>query len=105
VPSPNYSVSHPICFCSDVCSEPLFKDLYQHFPIHVEGGLPSVDIDLRWRAGVEVYVTGAYASLQVGPEALNLAGSKAASERIYTGIVGGVGGDENIFSILGDSND
>eukprot|EP01122_Echinamoeba_exundans_P010362 TRINITY_DN3867_c0_g1_i1.p1 TRINITY_DN3867_c0_g1~~TRINITY_DN3867_c0_g1_i1.p1 ORF type:complete len:555 (-),score=119.42 TRINITY_DN3867_c0_g1_i1:79-1713(-) len=89
----------------DACSEPLFKDLYEHFPIHVEGGLPAVDIDLRWRSGVEVYVTGAYASLQVGPEALNLAGAKAASERIYTGIVGGVGGDENIFSILGDSND
>lgn len=94
--------SHPRFF-ADVCAEPLFKDLYEHFPIPVEGGLPAVDIDLRWCRGVEVYVTGAYASLQVGPEALNLAGAKAASERIYTGTVGGVSGDENIFAVLGDT--
>lgn len=89
----------------DVANEPLFKDLMEHFPIPVAGGLPAVDLDLRWRRGVEVYVTGAYASLQVGPEALNLAGAKAASERIFTGIMdqGGVDGDDNIFSLLGDT--
>lgn len=77
----------------------------EHFPIPVAGGLPAVDLDLRWRRGVEVYVTGAYASLQVGPEALNLAGAKAASERIFTGIMdqGGVDGDDNLFSLLGDT--
>jgi hypothetical protein len=50
-------------------------------------------------------VTGAYAALQIGPEAINLAGAKHSSERIFTGIDGGLIGDDNLFSYLEETQE
>lgn len=47
----------------------------------VHGGLPALQTSLQWAPGCGVYVLGAYAALQLGPGAGNLAGAKTASVR------------------------
>lgn len=38
---------------------------------------------MRWCKGWEVYVTGAFGALQLGPNAINLVGAREGSHRIY----------------------
>ena len=46
------------------------------------GGLPGLTPELRWAEGAQLYVMGAYATLQLGPDALNLAGARAGAARV-----------------------
>ena len=41
------------------------------------GGLPLLQDDLSWAEGCPLYVMGAFAMLQLGPDALNLAGARS----------------------------
>lgn len=45
-------------------------------------GLPGLTPELRWASGTELYIMGAYATLQLGPDALNLAGARAGAARV-----------------------
>ena len=50
--------------------------------IPLAAGLPQLQPDLAWAADVPLYVLGGFAQLQLGPDALNLAGSRAGSVRV-----------------------
>jgi hypothetical protein len=66
-----------------VSTHPLLGDLHARHPIAITAtGLPKLLPSLRWSAAVPVYVTGAMASLQVGPDAANLVGAQTAACRI-----------------------
>lgn len=59
----------------DVRSEPVFKGLLATYPdTPITEGMPHLTPELRWAPGVDVFVSGAYAALQLGPGALNIAG-------------------------------
>lgn len=69
----------------------------KYYPIDIVEGLPAIQsgwiccheltpIDLRWAPHLNFFVTGAYSALQLGPDAFNLAGTKAGSERIVEAI-------------------
>lgn len=60
-------------------AEPLLASVLQQLPIPLVAGLPTVQPTLEWSAGSSLYVLGAYAALQLGPGALNLAGAKTGS--------------------------
>jgi len=46
-------------------------------PIETAGGLPLLQADLSWAADCPLYVMGAFAQLQLGADALNLAGARS----------------------------
>jgi hypothetical protein len=60
-------------------AEPLLAPLQQQLPVPLLAGLPALQPTLEWAPGSRVYVLGAYAALQLGPGALNLAGAKTGS--------------------------
>lgn len=55
---------------------PLILDLIKKLPIDICCGFPEIQPDLSWCEGSKIYVMGALASLQLGPDALNLAGAR-----------------------------
>ncbi len=65
----------------------LLQQLHDQLPIDEVGGLPVLENDLSWKRGYGVYVMGGYASLQLGPGAMNLAGSRGAAFRIRSSIL------------------
>jgi hypothetical protein len=70
--------------CSvDVSADPLFADLFQACPIPAHMGIPQLDADLQWAPGVNLHVLGSRAALQLGPDALNLAGAMGGAKRLY----------------------
>jgi len=98
---------------ADITSEPIFKNLLQKFPIQIVRGLPVLDNDLKWSRDCDAFIMGAYAALQLGPDAENISGARAGSEKIASAISGGIdsviGGpnDHNFYSLLTecDEND
>jgi hypothetical protein len=42
----------------------------------------EIGADLQWREDCPLHVMGAYAALQLGPDALNLAGARVGAERL-----------------------
>ena len=58
--------------------------------VRVVGGLPVLHPSLALRRGVPCFVMGGYAALQLGPDALNLAGGRAGACRIASVIRGAV---------------
>jgi hypothetical protein len=48
--------------------------------------------DLRWIPGVNLYVAGALAALQLGPDSLNLAGASSAARRLHSVLLDGADG-------------
>jgi hypothetical protein len=60
-------------------ADPLLSKLLQKLPIPLVAGLPTVQSTLEWSPNSGVFVLGAYAALQLGPGALNLAGAKTGS--------------------------
>lgn len=60
-------------------AEPLLAPLLKHLPIPLVSGLPALQPTLEWSPQSGLYLLGAYAALQLGPGALNLAGAKTAS--------------------------
>ena len=66
----------------DVRRDPLLGPLVARRPIGVVGGLPALAPSLRWDKHTALYVMGAFAALQLGPDALNLAGSRTGAARV-----------------------
>ncbi|KAJ3053294.1 hypothetical protein HK097_004625 [Rhizophlyctis rosea] len=66
----------------DVNEDALFRNLLTSIPIETFNGYPCLTKDLRWHPDYPLYVMGGYAALEVGPNALNLAGGKIAAEII-----------------------
>ena len=70
----------------DVAVHPLLGAVHSQHPIPLANGLPELQPDLAWDAGVPLHVLGGFAQLQLGPDALNLAGSRAGSVRVATAL-------------------
>ncbi|MBO9534773.1 MAG: SidA/IucD/PvdA family monooxygenase [Solirubrobacteraceae bacterium] len=68
-------------FEQDLARDRLVGPLVDELGIRVERGLPDVGDDLRL-GGTQVFVTGPYAALTVGPACRNLAGARPAAQRI-----------------------
>jgi cation diffusion facilitator CzcD-associated flavoprotein CzcO len=65
----------------NVLAHPLLGKLQAQYPTEIVSGLPVLDRQLRW-PGLELFVMGGLASLQLGPTARNLSGARIASDRI-----------------------
>jgi hypothetical protein len=67
----------------DCKANPLVNKIHQLWPIPIHGGLPDVTQDLRWCDGQttppNLFIVGAMAGLQVGPDAGNLMGIRRAA--------------------------
>ena len=66
----------------DVTSDPLLQQMMAQHPIDVHTGLPEIGPTLRWAKDVPLYVMGGMAALQLGPDAVNLAGGLRGAVRI-----------------------
>lgn len=66
----------------DVEQYPFLESLRAHTPVDVYNGLPVLQPDLRWAPGENVFLMGTIAALELGPDALNLAGARHAACRI-----------------------
>ena len=80
------SYPHAIWLCTgtdvQVTQYPILEDLMSKLPIDVCCGYPQIQKDLSWCKNSSIYVVGALASLQLGPDALNLAGARHAAVMI-----------------------
>ena len=63
----------------DLTLMPIFASLLKQHPIECVDGLPVLREDLAWAKGVPLHVMGAFAQLQLGADALNLAGARSGS--------------------------
>lgn len=68
-------------------SESLLHKFYNEYPIPTYEGFPILTSSLRWNAEIPFYVMGAYASLEIGPDALNLMGGRNAASRIIPDLI------------------
>jgi len=57
---------------------PLIGELLKTRPVEVVGGFPTLSPDLQWGDFKQLFIIGALASLQVGPDAGNLMGLRRA---------------------------
>lgn len=67
---------------------PIFASLQAQHPIPCIDGLPDLQPDLSWAEGVPFHIMGAFAQLQLGPDALNLAGSRSGGVLVARSIRG-----------------
>jgi hypothetical protein len=65
----------------NVEAEPVLQQLLRDRPIELVNGLPTIHPSLAWDVDCAVYILGAYAQLQVGPDALNLGGARSGACR------------------------
>jgi hypothetical protein len=56
---------------------PVFASLNAQCEIDTFDGMPDLQPDLSWAKDVPFHVMGAFAQLQLGPDALNLAGARS----------------------------
>jgi len=61
----------------DLTLVPLLTSLLQQHPIPTASGLPMLQPDLSWDPSCPFFVMGAFAGLQLGADALNLAGARS----------------------------
>ena len=61
----------------DLARVPLLASLLRQRPVPTAGGLPVLQPDLAWDAACPFFVMGAFAGLELGPDALNLAGARS----------------------------
>ena len=61
---------------------PIYASLMSQHPIDCVNGLPELSDDLSWAKNVPLHVMGAFAQLQLGADALNLAGARSGSVRV-----------------------
>ncbi|SPO25371.1 uncharacterized protein UTRI_03214_B [Ustilago trichophora] len=66
----------------DFGSLPFLSNVQKTHPIRLVGGMPVLTADLEYRRDVPLFVTGAYAGLQIGPAAGNLGGMRDSADRI-----------------------
>ncbi|NJR69365.1 MAG: lysine N(6)-hydroxylase/L-ornithine N(5)-oxygenase family protein [Synechococcales cyanobacterium CRU_2_2] len=70
----------------DARQHPLLQSVQQAYPTQMVAGLPVLDQHLRW-PGLELFVLGGLAALQLGPAARNIHGGRMAAERVVPAIV------------------
>ncbi len=70
----------------DAAQHPLLQSIQQSHPTEIINGLPVLDQHLRW-PGLELFISGGLAALQLGPASRNLFGGRLAAERIVPAIV------------------
>jgi hypothetical protein len=92
---------------------PLLNDMHERSVFEVFGGLPAVSQDLQLGSHKQLFVLGALASLEVGPDAGNLMGLRRAAQIVAsvmgqrdwlkktTSVIGNVRG--NRYAALNDS--
>ena len=61
---------------------PFLQHIQTTHPVRLVGGMPVLTADLEYRRDVPLFVTGAYAGLQIGPAAGNLGGMRDSADRI-----------------------
>ncbi|CBQ73007.1 conserved hypothetical protein [Sporisorium reilianum SRZ2] len=66
----------------DFSGLPFVHHLQKTHPVRLVGGMPLITADLEYRRDVPLFVTGAYAGLQIGPAAGNLGGMRDSADRI-----------------------
>ena len=74
----------------DIRRETSFRTLtanMQYTPPLVGSGIPELQPDLRWLPGWNLFLAGAYAQLQIGPNAGNLFGARLAAGRLRDELV------------------
>ena len=62
--------------------DPLFERLLAEHPVSVRNGFPELTRTLRWSRDVPLYLMGGLAALQLGPDAVNLAGGLRGALRV-----------------------
>ncbi|KPV78159.1 uncharacterized protein RHOBADRAFT_3493, partial [Rhodotorula graminis WP1] len=78
-------VDHVVCATGsalDLAGVECVRPLLECHPVELVRGLPRLTSDLQWREDVPFFVAGAYAMLELGPDALNLSGTRPGAERI-----------------------
>lgn len=70
----------------DCSSNPVVKSVMEQWPVPIEGGLPSVTEDLRWKDRLPLYVVGSLGALNTGPDAGNIMGVRRAAQLIANGL-------------------
>mmetsp|Transcript_11501 Transcript_11501/g.21087 ORF Transcript_11501/g.21087 Transcript_11501/m.21087 type:complete len:203 (+) Transcript_11501:109-717(+) len=69
-------------------SHPLLRKIAGHTkPGGTAGGLPVLTADLRWQEGLNLFITGGYAALQLGPAAATLAGARRGASLLRDAIL------------------
>jgi hypothetical protein len=63
---------------------PLIQEMLSQWPVDIVGGLPTLSQDLQWGDHKQLFLLGALAGLQVGPDAGNLMGIRRAAQRIVS---------------------
>lgn len=66
---------------------PVLASLKAQHPIECVDGLPALQEDLSWAPNVPLFVMGAFAQLQLGADALNLAGARSGSVLVARALV------------------
>jgi G3E family GTPase/glycine/D-amino acid oxidase-like deaminating enzyme len=64
----------------EVNAVPLLRDVAARFDLPIIGSLPNIDEDLQW-GDENIYVVGAFAQLEMGPDAGNLSGCRRCADR------------------------
>ena len=62
--------------------DPLFEQLLAEHPVSIRNGFPELTSTLRWSRDVPLYLMGGLAALQLGPDAVNLAGGLRGALRV-----------------------
>ncbi|GAA5827254.1 hypothetical protein JCM11251_001194 [Rhodosporidiobolus azoricus] len=66
----------------DLSGVDFIQPLLKSNPVELVNGFPVLTADLQWNEEVPLFVMGAYSMLELGPDALNLSGTRAGAERI-----------------------
>ena len=61
---------------------PLIQKIHDNFPIRIAGGYPSISVDLEWAK--HLFVVGALAGLNVGPDSANIMGARRGASIVAT---------------------
>jgi len=72
----------------DVADVPVLQSLLHAQPQPTHGGLAELTPSLRWNEMTPLYISGALAALQLGPDAFNLAGAGQGASRIISDLCG-----------------
>lgn len=66
----------------DIKQETLFDSIRAEYALEAFQGYPVLDQNLRWHPELDLFFIGAYASLALGPDGVNLAGARRGAFRI-----------------------
>lgn len=90
-------------------ANPFVQSIQDKIPIKMTGGFPNVSVDLEWRKNL--FVVGALASLNVGPDSGNIMGARRAASIVANTLEckswlrEGQGALSNKFQLFWDEDD